>query len=160
MKCIHSPSPTLLVGSSGFESFSDVLRLYTSYKRRLCSLLRPRYWWAQVDSNHRPCAYQAHALTTWAMSPFLCTLVEMKGFEPLTPCLQGRCSPNWATPPYLCTFGPRVFSRFSDLFFLFAFHRPLGQWKPNNKLLYLTLFYYSSFVVILFSLSRPLNHLP
>ena len=21
-------------------------------------------WWAQVDSNHRPCAYQAHALTT------------------------------------------------------------------------------------------------
>ena len=27
-------------------------------------------------------------------------LVEMKGFEPLTPCLQGRCSPNWATPPY------------------------------------------------------------
>ena len=26
-------------------------------------------WWAQVDSNHRPCAYQAHALTTWAMSP-------------------------------------------------------------------------------------------
>ena len=26
-------------------------------------------------------------------------LVEMKGIEPLTPCLQGRCSPNWATPP-------------------------------------------------------------
>ena len=25
--------------------------------------------------------------------------VEIKGFEPLTPCLQGRCSPNWATPP-------------------------------------------------------------
>ena len=23
-----------------------------------------RKWWAQVDSNHRPCAYQAHALTT------------------------------------------------------------------------------------------------
>ena len=26
-------------------------------------------WWAQVDSNHRPHAYQACALTTWAMSP-------------------------------------------------------------------------------------------
>ena len=26
--------------------------------------------------------------------------VEIKGFEPLTPCLQGRCSPNWAIPPY------------------------------------------------------------
>ena len=29
------------------------------------------------------------------------TLVEIKGFEPLTPCLQSRCSPSWATPPYL-----------------------------------------------------------
>ena len=28
-----------------------------------------RKWWAQVDSNHRPHAYQACALTTWAMSP-------------------------------------------------------------------------------------------
>ena len=76
-------------------------------------------WWAQMDSNHRPRAYQARALATWAMSPcsfwfrpfvpavltllsfvcFVCTLVEMMGFEPMTPCLQGRCSPNWATPP-------------------------------------------------------------
>ena len=64
-------------------------------------------WWAQVDSNHRPRAYQARALTTWAMSPCkflgvsrqLSPLVEMKGIEPLTPCLQGRCSPSWATPP-------------------------------------------------------------
>ena len=29
-----------------------------------------------------------------------CPLVEMMGFEPMTPCVQGRCSPNWATPPY------------------------------------------------------------
>ena len=72
-------------------------------------------WWAQVDSNHRPRAYQARALTCWAMSPFslpmylvhlfaifvkLSLLVEMMGFEPMTPCLQGRCSPSWATPPY------------------------------------------------------------
>ena len=27
------------------------------------------------------------------------TTMEMMGFEPMTPCLQGRCSPNWATPP-------------------------------------------------------------
>ena len=97
-----------------------------------------RLWWAQVDSNHRPHAYQACALTGWAMSPhcwsialarlfsllclsplsfasrLLCsflecryfagikrskTVVEMSGIEPLTPCLQGRCSPSWATPP-------------------------------------------------------------
>ena len=73
-------------------------------------------WWAQVDSNHRPRAYQARALTCWAMSPFSlsmylvhlfaifrslsASLVEMMGFEPMTPCLQGRCSPSWATPPY------------------------------------------------------------
>ena len=31
-------------------------------------------------------------------SLWLC-LVEMMGFEPMTPCLQGRCSPSWATPP-------------------------------------------------------------
>ena len=30
----------------------------------------------------------------------LSLLVEMKGIEPLTPCLQGRCSPSWATPPW------------------------------------------------------------
>ena len=34
------------------------------------SVQRLRWWWAQVDSNHRPRAYQARALTTWAMSPF------------------------------------------------------------------------------------------
>ena len=39
-----------------------------------------RYWWAQVDSNHRPRAYQARALTTWAMSPCnssVCALVSL-----------------------------------------------------------------------------------
>ena len=60
-------------------------------------------WLAQVGSNHRPRAYQARALACWAMSQSLVLhfspLVEMKRFELLTPCLQGRCSPNWATPP-------------------------------------------------------------
>ena len=68
-------------------------------------------WLAQVDSNHRPRAYQARALTTWAMrhygysrgSPHV-PLVEMMGIEPMTPCLQGRCSPSWATPPYGVSF--------------------------------------------------------
>ena len=55
-------------------------------------------WWAQMDSNHRPHAYQACALTTWAIDPHM---VEVRRFELLTPCVQGRCSPNWAIPPYL-----------------------------------------------------------
>ena len=50
------------------------LVLYTSF----LSLILPLFskaaftplWWAQVDSNHRPHAYQACALTTWAMRPF------------------------------------------------------------------------------------------
>ena len=40
-------------------------------------------------------------------------LVEISGIEPLTPCLQSRCSPSWAIPPYLFRVGP---------------------WKLNNKL--------------------------
>ena len=41
--------------------------LYASNKK----IQNIRIWWAQVDSNHRPHAYQACALTTWAMSPCL-----------------------------------------------------------------------------------------
>ena len=40
---------------------------YNSQPNRTVALLS--CWWAQVDSNHRPHAYQACALTTWAMSP-------------------------------------------------------------------------------------------
>ena len=32
-------------------------------------------------------------------SQILNALLEVRGFEPLTPCLQSRCSPSWATPP-------------------------------------------------------------
>ena len=43
--------------------------------------------WAQVDSNHRPRAYQARALTSWAMSPYAwCVLIHL---SPLWP------SPVW-----------------------------------------------------------------
>ena len=28
-------------------------------------------------------------------------MVEVIGFEPMTPCLQGRCSTSWAIPPFL-----------------------------------------------------------
>ena len=103
-----------LVGSN-LDSLSNVPR---SYMRCIEALrFAPATfvaWWAQVDSNHRPRAYQARALTTWAMSPFsffdvslvysrfsvFLPMVEMMGIEPMTPCLQGRCSPSWATPPF------------------------------------------------------------
>ena len=52
------------------------------------------------------------------------SLVEMKGFEPLTPCLQGRCSPSWATPPY----------RFPDGFLSFewSFWSVIQNWTTRN----------------------------
>ena len=60
-----------LVGSS-LESLSNVPRTYMQCIEALrfdpCATFVA--WWAQVDSNHRPRAYQARALTTWAMSPF------------------------------------------------------------------------------------------
>ena len=73
-------------GCSATKCFSSFFAL------RLC-----RRWWAQMDSDHRPHAYQACALTSWAMSPYV---VEVIGFEPMTPCLQGRCSTSWAIPPF------------------------------------------------------------
>ena len=44
----------------------------------------PFKWWAQMDSNHRPHAYQACALTTWAMRPFLSSFkIEQYRFKNL-----------------------------------------------------------------------------
>ena len=40
------------------------------------------------------------ASLSWRFRDVLRPMVEMMGFEPMTPCLQGRCSPSWATPPY------------------------------------------------------------
>ena len=44
------------------------------------------------------CSFQG---TCWYKRFNICTEVEMERFELLTPCLQGRCSPNWATPPQI-----------------------------------------------------------
>ena len=109
---LERPSWIWLISVKSFLSLSSYL--FVSYSsiyfiRFSMNILFAAFcgWWAQVDSNHRPRAYQARALTTWAMSPFsffgisrsLSPLVEMMGIEPMTPCLQGRCSPSWATPP-------------------------------------------------------------
>ena len=43
-------------------------------------------WWREWrDSNPRPIAWQAIALTNWATPPLLILLVGSKGLEPLTP---------------------------------------------------------------------------
>ena len=119
--------------------FADEITLWWNPSDEIIALrwlnfLLEKIWLDWVDSNHRPHAYQACALTTWAtihyrgrprtrdspsfifvvrslpdnlvrfnlfMAPDPRPVVEMMGFEPMTPCLQGRCSPNWATPPYV-----------------------------------------------------------
>ena len=54
-------------------SFQDawLYSLRIHIKRHLCLLISILKQWAQMDSNHRPHAYQACALTTWAMRPIL-----------------------------------------------------------------------------------------
>ena len=51
-----------------FKSSTRVLRYPNNWTFTASRLSSGK--WAQVDSNHRPHAYQACALTTWAMRPF------------------------------------------------------------------------------------------
>ena len=64
-----------------FRKEHDTLRVFVAvfcnsqrYSVFFCLLFffreKKSKWWAQMDSNHRPHAYQACALTTWAMRPF------------------------------------------------------------------------------------------
>ena len=60
-------------------------------------------WWAQVDSNHRPRAYQARALTTWAMSP--CKFFGVSRFlSPVCPS-SSLVSPHTSFSRYLFALG-------------------------------------------------------
>ena len=49
-----------------------ISRLWSLSLSLICHIsLLASNWWAQMESNHRPHAYQACALTDWAMSPYL-----------------------------------------------------------------------------------------
>ena len=58
--------------------FLEALYRYTCERKKFEFA---KIWWAQVDSNHRPHAYQACALTTWAMSPFSYLAVSLFPFR-------------------------------------------------------------------------------
>ena len=53
--------------ASEFRYFLSALP--TNFRLRKSNSQLRWLWWAQVESNHRPHAYQACALTFWAMSP-------------------------------------------------------------------------------------------
>ena len=66
-------------------------------------------WWRQRDSNSRPFARQANALTSWAMPPNMYWrsepfnaewMVDHRGIEPLTSRLRTWRSPSWANGPH------------------------------------------------------------
>ena len=62
---------SVLVGSNSNHSPTYHALICGALKRSVWSRRLLSSWWAQVDSNHRPHAYQACALTTWAMSPLV-----------------------------------------------------------------------------------------
>ena len=74
-------------------------------------------------SNHlsyEPIKLTSMYLVSLAFILRLLPLVEMMGFEPMTPCLQGRCSPNWATPPF---WGSTVTENWTTKIKALCFHR-------------------------------------
>ena len=83
----------------------NLLFFYSVFNDQSCSLLvslvgtsglePPTSRLSGARSNHLSYA----PLWLFLAVPLLIPLVEMMGIEPMTPCLQGRCSPSWATPP-------------------------------------------------------------
>ena len=59
----------LLLLYSVFKFLFSVPKNRFQQQLSCCSNAFLVFWWAQMDSNHRPHAYQACALTTWAMRP-------------------------------------------------------------------------------------------
>ena len=90
--------------------------LLLASKRRY-RMQRHRCWWAQVDSNHRPHAYQACALTTWAMRPLSRFARKRSSLFKLTPlalllritnkldCFQSLCRSCLNSFPFLSGYG-------------------------------------------------------
>ena len=105
---VHSAAdPRLLVGPSGLEPPTSCL----SGTRSNHLSYEPSFRGAP-DGIYRAYSPLSFLLSTTILlgvkgslrfylflAPHPHAVVEMMGFEPMTPCLQGRCSPSWATPP-------------------------------------------------------------
>ncbi len=116
---IHDSS-RLFAADHGFS------QLVTSFFGLRC-LRHPPYALLCLTRNMFYCVLSVNVLLIVNVHPsslFKRGLVEMRRFELLTPCLQGRCSPNWATPPCL------VFL-FLLLFVAFCF-TPTGRLRYPN----------------------------
>ena len=111
--------------------FSKIVRF--SSRKHLCSLVLPLVLDVSIFYRFRSeqfcsceqlsnCLYSVFKVQIlWQSQTLLSAhcLVEMVRFELMTPCLQGRCSPNWATPPNVnlpAYFGLLFFSFLSKAF--------------------------------------------
>ena len=72
--------------------------LFTSFKYAVIHRLYfAEVWLSCLSARPLPHPRGAPLFTDCTLPKFgcrHCRLVEMMGFEPMTPCLQGRCSPN------------------------------------------------------------------
>ena len=146
---VFRPTHKLL---SQFECFSSVHHIHDGPQRSFILLDLCGPWWRWWDSILARTTrsvirgsdrYQRSFTSAPTSNPFLygtlnaplrkfrdvsSPMVEMMGFEPMTPCLQGRCSPSWATPPSGCSCSPS-FLYFQPLLFSEEWRVKSEEWK-------------------------------
>ena len=116
------------------NSFQIKLYSYLIYIKSLWRLICSS--WAQVDSNHRPRAYQARALTSWAMSPQAASVVYIydgdDGIRTHDPLLAGQVLSQLSYTPMLVTHRPLYFCSF---FLQWTWMNRTTHSKLNNNIL-------------------------
>ena len=126
------------------------IRKHNHIRLRMCNCQLRWQWWAQVESNHRPHAYQACALTFWAMSPFVIATTGIsplvfasslwttsvfstdggdEGIRTLDPLLAGQVLSQLSYTPILRF----VYNRFSLEKCQSKLVLIVGPWKSNNN---------------------------
>ena len=90
---ILSNSEILVAGVAGFEPTNAGIKIpcLTAWRHPNIETLE-RKWGERWDSNPRPPGPQSGALTNWATLAVLTFLAHLKGLEPPTHGLEGRCS--------------------------------------------------------------------
>ena len=86
----------ILINISFLWMFHFSLPRFTRYARFITDILSNvlhAHLWRPKEQVLRPSQLTAFGRSTHVF-------VEITRFELVTPCLQGRCSPNWAIPPY------------------------------------------------------------
>ena len=98
---------TVLLVVKIFWFLGLTLKLYSDLSQNPQNFEKTLLWFISISFSLLTCLY-----TIWYFIQFsryilessARLVVENKGFEPLTPCVQGRCSPSWANSPYACLF--------------------------------------------------------